>query len=572
MQDEPKKEEPAPAPAVREPVDVQITNGVFQADSLDKLWRLASIMSSSGLVPKDFAGSVPKTFVAMACGLELGLKVMSSIQNIYVINNRPTIFGDAPLALCNDQIEWIEEEFEGEPFKDDFTAVCTIQAKGKTKPTRRTFSVADARTAKLWQKKGKENQDTPWITYPKRMLQMKARNFALRDACPNGLKGIAIYEDLAYNDPAPPTKEEQVVGDAEVIPNYLTEEPEPIKKESIIQPESIAAKEVLDKVEIRHLPKVDMGKKEPAPAAPVEPLPDDHVGILAKLVRDEALNQDNVDGIIADIVQRQRVSREEVLAQIAKDPKSFATYYKSVVPSAAAPTPDPPPAAPPKGPGRTRKPKTPANIPGPPAEGPAAQEPVIDVDPLTGEVITPIDEATMKEDLSAYLPSERVIREMCYRAHAEDPEYQAKGYNAPGVFVCYLKWAKESVARVSRVPVEKVLEDLANQGDLTIKLFKKWLFNPPLSKGPSEAPIIPPPPPLETKVEPGAPVLQSPHASWKDRLAGLKVKYPAEFEEVRLQMGFASSMPTEDGAKFFVEKIHQFLDQKRKGVKKPNIK
>jgi hypothetical protein len=51
------------------------------------------------------------------------------------------------------------------------------------------FSVADAVRAGLWGKSG------PWTQYPKRMLQLRARGFALRDAFPDVLKGLVTAEE-----------------------------------------------------------------------------------------------------------------------------------------------------------------------------------------------------------------------------------------------------------------------------------------------------------------------------------------------------------------------------------------
>jgi hypothetical protein len=56
-------------------------------------------------------------------------------------------------------------------------------------PERRTFSVADAKRAKLWFKAG------PWTTYPDRMLQMRARGFAIRDVFPDALRGVITAEE-----------------------------------------------------------------------------------------------------------------------------------------------------------------------------------------------------------------------------------------------------------------------------------------------------------------------------------------------------------------------------------------
>lgn len=75
--------------------------------------------------------------------------------------------------------------------QDDRTrAICTVWRKGQAEPTTRTFSIADAKRAKLWGKPG------PWTEYPARMLQMRARSFALRDAFPDVLKGLRTVEEL----------------------------------------------------------------------------------------------------------------------------------------------------------------------------------------------------------------------------------------------------------------------------------------------------------------------------------------------------------------------------------------
>jgi hypothetical protein len=70
--------------------------------------------------------------------------------------------------------------------------------KGR-KPVTAKFSVEDAKRAGLWGKQG------PWQAYPKRMMQMRARGFALRDAFPDVLKGLITAEEAQdYPDEAKP--------------------------------------------------------------------------------------------------------------------------------------------------------------------------------------------------------------------------------------------------------------------------------------------------------------------------------------------------------------------------------
>jgi hypothetical protein len=128
---------------------------------------------------------------------------MQSLAGIAVIGGRGTVWGDAALALvlrsglCEDYVEYYEvngQRLDGltaDDWKLDTTcAVCLVKRRHKLTPIVSRFTVAQARKAKLLTKQG------PWQEYPDRMLKMRARSWALRDAFPDVLKGIAITEEL----------------------------------------------------------------------------------------------------------------------------------------------------------------------------------------------------------------------------------------------------------------------------------------------------------------------------------------------------------------------------------------
>ena len=85
--------------------------------SIEQLERVAKLISSSDLAPKDYKGKPENVAVAVAMGMELGVSPMQAIQGIAVLNGRPCVWGDLLLALCRSHpaCEWIDETLEYAP-------------------------------------------------------------------------------------------------------------------------------------------------------------------------------------------------------------------------------------------------------------------------------------------------------------------------------------------------------------------------------------------------------------------------------------------------------------------------
>lgn len=152
--------------------------------TLDEAMAFANMMAKSPFVPKDYQGQPGNVLVAVQWGAEIGLQPLQAMQNLAVVNGRPSIWGDAMIALVRGSglLESIQEDIAGDE------ATCTVKRRGEP-TTSRTFTMEDAKKAGLAGKQG------PWTQYPKRMLQMRARAWALRDVFPDVLKGVYIAEE-----------------------------------------------------------------------------------------------------------------------------------------------------------------------------------------------------------------------------------------------------------------------------------------------------------------------------------------------------------------------------------------
>ena len=171
----------------------------FAPATITEAMEFSKMLSESAMVPRAYQGKPQDIMVCVQWGYEIGLAPMQALQNIAVINGKPSVYGDAAMALvqASPVCEDIEEYFEGEGTPNPI-AVCVAKRKGR-KPVVAKFSVEDAKRAGLWAKQG------PWTAYPKRMMQMRARGFALRDAFPDVLKGLITAEEAQdYPDEAKP--------------------------------------------------------------------------------------------------------------------------------------------------------------------------------------------------------------------------------------------------------------------------------------------------------------------------------------------------------------------------------
>jgi hypothetical protein len=152
---------------------------------------LADMLAKSDLVPSAYRGKPGDIMIAGAMGARLGLDIFSSLAGIATINGRATLWGDAMLAVAMSHPAWdgIHEEVKGRIGDGTACAFSTVKRKGR-EPYVCSFSVEDARRAKLWDKAG------PWSTMPQRMLIMRARSFALRGAFADKLSGFYSREEI----------------------------------------------------------------------------------------------------------------------------------------------------------------------------------------------------------------------------------------------------------------------------------------------------------------------------------------------------------------------------------------
>lgn len=166
------------------------SNSLLSQNNFEHYYRIANMMSKSEMVPKGYKDKPQDILLAMEYGRSLNLGPLQAVQNIAVINGKPSIYGDGILAVCSGHPEF--ENIEEQPIIEAGKTIgykCTVKRKGRSDVTQ-SFTIEQATAAGLWGRQG------PWKQYPDRMLQMRARSFALRDSFADALGGVRVAEEV----------------------------------------------------------------------------------------------------------------------------------------------------------------------------------------------------------------------------------------------------------------------------------------------------------------------------------------------------------------------------------------
>jgi hypothetical protein len=161
--------------------------------STDDAWKIAQALAKSDFVPKQFRDRPHDILIVAAMGARLGLDVFSALQSIAVINGKPTLYGDAMLAVCQSRPDWRGQLVKWDGTGDDERVTVTVRrnmAGGEIDTHEGRFSIKEAKQANLWGKQG------PWQQFPRRMMEMRARAYALRGAFADALMGFHAREEM----------------------------------------------------------------------------------------------------------------------------------------------------------------------------------------------------------------------------------------------------------------------------------------------------------------------------------------------------------------------------------------
>lgn len=196
-------------------------NGKMFISSTAEAFLFAHMMSEAKMLPPNV--SEMQAGIAIVAGLSLKLDPFQAVQNIAVVNNRPTLWGDALVALVSASGEIEDENVQWFTGNDGKRVACrvSIKRKGRKSPYEGEFSLGMAAAGGLLNR-------PVWKANPTRMLYIRARAFALRNGFADLIMGVGVREeeeDTAYAEARP---------SAEVKPEMAV-----IKRRSLPKPPAV---------------------------------------------------------------------------------------------------------------------------------------------------------------------------------------------------------------------------------------------------------------------------------------------------------------------------------------------
>lgn len=189
--------------------------GLFgTSDNFIMACQMAKALSQSTLVPREYQGNESNCLIAIDMSQRLGASPFSVMQNLDIIQSKPSWSAKALIGMINSSRRYdFELQFDEKQDKDGkpFSCMCWTEKKGR----RVTGPVIDMQMA---EKEGWINKNgSKWKTMPQIMLRYRAAAFFSRLNCPEISMGLYTSDEILDGDfREVPMTPEHVAQDVEI--------------------------------------------------------------------------------------------------------------------------------------------------------------------------------------------------------------------------------------------------------------------------------------------------------------------------------------------------------------------
>ena len=185
------------------------TNLLQNSKLLNQIFKLSNIYSGSSMVPDSYRGKPDNCFVALELASRMDVSPVLVMQNLYIVQGKPSWAGQACKALIDGSGKFRESEYVMTGSFEDGSRGCYLQAvNSKTGKLVKGTEI----TLKMARDEGWMNKNgSKWKTMPEQMLKYRAAAFFARTECPEVLMGFQTAEETEDVYGAAPKQEPEKV-------------------------------------------------------------------------------------------------------------------------------------------------------------------------------------------------------------------------------------------------------------------------------------------------------------------------------------------------------------------------
>jgi len=165
----------------------------FDVNTFEHTQRVAKMICSSSLIPKEYQNNIQNTMIAMEMANRLGVSPMLVMQNLHIIHGRPSWSSSFIIASLNSCGKFSELRFEitGNEGTDDYGCSAWAYDLNKDKIVGPKITMRMAKAEGWIDKSGSK-----WKTMPELMLRYRAAAFFGRLFAPNIMMGMHTQEEI----------------------------------------------------------------------------------------------------------------------------------------------------------------------------------------------------------------------------------------------------------------------------------------------------------------------------------------------------------------------------------------
>ena len=167
--------------------------GFNDSDSFQLAQRVATALSKSTLIPKDYQNNLPNCLVALNMANRLNADPLMVMQNLYVVHGRPAWSSQFLIATANKSGKFspLRYRFTGKKGSDDFGCVCSAVDRETGEVLEGTEITIGMAKAEGWHDKS----GSKWKTMPEQMLRYRAAAFFVRCYAPELSLGLSTADE-----------------------------------------------------------------------------------------------------------------------------------------------------------------------------------------------------------------------------------------------------------------------------------------------------------------------------------------------------------------------------------------